>query len=49
MTVAAHICTCSDGARIACLCVRGSDHFEDLFDVPVGEEPNDDEDGCPND
>jgi hypothetical protein len=36
-----HYCTTSDGARIDCICVRGQDHDESLFDVPVGEEEQD--------
>ena len=30
------------GGRIVCLCVRGEDHPEALFDVPVGQENLDD-------
>lgn len=36
----AHKCNGEDypPGGIVCLCVRGEDHHEDLFDVPVGEE-----------
>lgn len=27
------------GRRVVCLCTRGQDHPEALFDVPVGQEP----------
>lgn len=37
----AHYCFTSDGMRIMCLCVRGVDHEESEFDVPVGEEAKD--------
>lgn len=36
----AHKCT-GEGyppGGVVCLCVRGQDHDEELFDVPVGEE-----------
>ena len=38
-----HKCTgegCPPGG-VVCLCVRGKDHDEDLFDVPIGEEKTD--------
>jgi hypothetical protein len=36
-----HRCFAPDypGGSIVCTCVRGIDHPEDLFDVPIGEEP----------
>jgi hypothetical protein len=34
-----HFCRCSDGTSVLCLCVRGQDHDEAMFDVPVGQEP----------
>lgn len=39
-----HICTTSDGMRVGCMCMRGQDHPEELFDIPVGEEPKPEED-----
>ena len=33
--LSAHRCSTSDGASIVCLCVRGVDHDEDDFDVPL--------------
>ncbi len=30
-----HICTTSDGLRIVCFCIRGVDHNEDEFDIPI--------------
>lgn len=33
-----HRCFTSDGMAIVCLCARGVDHDERLFDVPLGEE-----------
>lgn len=32
-----HKCFTSDGMAIGCLCVRGEDHDEDYFDIPVGD------------
>jgi hypothetical protein len=32
-----HKCFTSDGMTISCMCVRGVDHDEALFDVPVTE------------
>lgn len=42
-----HICIGPerDPYRIVCLCVRGEDHPEELFDVPVGQEDLDDPEG----
>lgn len=36
--VTPHICKTSDGASITCLCIRGKDHDEDEFDVPLEDE-----------
>jgi hypothetical protein len=33
--VSLHICITSDGMEILCLCVRGQDHTEAEFDIPV--------------
>lgn len=33
-----HQCFCDDGKTVACICVRGQDHDEILFDVAVGDE-----------
>lgn len=40
-----HYCTDPSypGGKIVCLCVRGQDHPENLFDVPVGQEPEEDD------
>jgi hypothetical protein len=32
-----HKCLMSDGMSIVCFCIRGEDHNEEEFDVPVGE------------
>jgi hypothetical protein len=31
-----HQCHCDDGVTVPCICVRGEDHNEAMFDIPVG-------------
>ena len=36
--LSAHRCSTSDGMSIVCLCIRGVDHNEDEFDIPIGDD-----------
>lgn len=38
-----HKCRTEDGAEIGCMCVRGEDHDESQFDIPVDEDIDDPE------
>ncbi len=36
-----HHCYIDGGAAVVCLCVRGVDHDEDKFDVPLEDDDDD--------